>query len=108
MNELKELNELIAAMRKIVAASVPEFSEKGVPLSVAARVYGKDADWVKAGIIGGWLPIGHATRDGKLIESMEQVNSKYGRINYYISPKKLWEETGFVYREPEKKRASGQ
>lgn len=108
MNETKELKELTAALRKIVAESVPEFSGKSVPVSVAAQVYGKDADWVKAGIIGGWLPIGHATRDGKLIESMEQVNSKYGRINYYISPKKLWEETGFVYREPEKKRASGQ
>ena len=27
-----------------------------------------------------------------------KVDSKYGRINYYISPKKLYEETGYVWK----------
>lgn len=36
-----------------------------VPVRVAARVYGRDPAWVRAGIIAGWLPIGQATRHGK-------------------------------------------
>ena len=75
-----------------------EFIGGSVPVSVAARVYGKDASWVRAGIIVGWLPIGKATRNGKLITDIEEMNSKYGRINFYISPKKLYEETGYVWR----------
>ena len=74
------------------------FVTGSVPVSVAARVYGKDASWVRAGIISGWLPIGNATRKGKLITSIEEMNSKYGRINFYISPKKLYEETGYLWK----------
>jgi hypothetical protein len=75
-----------------------EFMEGSVPVSVAARVYGKDASWVRTGIVVGWLPIGKATRNGQLVTKLEEMNSKYGRINFYISPKKLWEETGYVWR----------
>lgn len=74
------------------------FAEGSVPVAVAAKVYGKDATWVRAGIISGWLPIGKATRNGKLITSLEEMNSKYGRINFYISPKLLWQETGYVWK----------
>lgn len=69
-----------------------------VPVSVAAKVYGKDAAWVRAGIIVGWLPIGHATRNGRKITSMEEMDSRLGRINYYISPKLLFEQTGYVWK----------
>lgn len=68
-----------------------------VPVSVAAEVYGKDACWVRAGLITGALPIGHATRNGKRITSLREMNSRYGRINYYISPNKLYEDTGYVW-----------
>ncbi len=71
----------------------------GVPVSVAAKVYGKDCCWVRAGIISGWLPIGVATRNGKQINNIDEIDSKKGRINYYISPSKLYEETGFMYKE---------
>lgn len=74
------------------------FPKGSVPVSVVARVYGKDASWVRAGIIAGWLPIGKATRNGQLVESIEDINSKYGRINFYISPKRLWEETGYLWK----------
>ena len=74
------------------------FAAGSVPVSVAARVYGKDASWIRAGIVSGWLPIGKATRNGKLVTKIEEMNSKYGRINFYISPKLLWEETGFIWR----------
>lgn len=75
-----------------------EFIRGSVPVSVAARVYGKDASWVRAGIVAGWLPIGKATRNGELVTKVEDIDSKYGRINFYISPKKLWEETGYMWR----------
>lgn len=74
------------------------FAEGSVPVAVAARVYGKNPSWVRAGIISGWLPIGKATRNGQLITDISEMNSKYGRINFYISPKKLWEDTGYVWR----------
>ena len=76
----------------------PDFRPGSVPVCVAARVDGKDASWVRAGIISGWLPIGKATRNGKLVTSIEEMNSKYGRINFYISPKLLYQETGFLWK----------
>lgn len=75
-----------------------KFENGSVPVKVAARVYGKDACWIRAGIISGWLPIGMATRNGKQITKIEDMNSKFGRINYYISPKLLYEDTGFVWK----------
>ena len=68
-----------------------------VPVRVAAEVYGKDACWVRAGIITGYLPIGHATRKGQLVTSLKEMNSRYGRINYYISPNKLYDDTGYMW-----------
>jgi len=75
-----------------------EFAVGSVPISVAARVYGKDATWVRAGIIAGWLPIGTATRNGVIITDIKQMDSKLGRINYYISPRKLYEQTGYIWK----------
>lgn len=75
-----------------------EFAKGSVPVSVAAKVYGKDAAWVRAGVVAGWLPIGTATRNGEQVTKVEKINSRYGRINFYISPKKLYEETGYIWR----------
>lgn len=69
-----------------------------VPVNVAAKVYGKDATWIRAGIISGWLPIGIATRNGKVITDVREINSHKGRINYYISPIKLFNETGYEWK----------
>ena len=75
-----------------------EFARGSVPVSVAAKVYGKDAAWVRAGVVAGWLPIGTATRNGEQVTKIEEINSRYGRINFYISPKKLYEETGYIWK----------
>lgn len=75
----------------------PKFGHGSVPIRVVARIYGKDPNWVRAGIIEGWLPIGYAIRDGKEVTSISQQNSKH-RINYYVSPKLLYEETGYIWR----------
>ena len=74
------------------------FPSGSVPLSVAARVYGKDATWVRAGIIAGWLPIGMATRKGTQVTKIEEIDSRLGRINFYISPKKLYDDTGYIWK----------
>ena len=75
-----------------------EFASGSVPVLVAARIYGKDASWIRAGIVAGWLPIGKATRGGQLVTSLEEMNSRYGRINFYISPKLLFQETGYLWK----------
>lgn len=62
-----------------------EFGIGGVPIKVAAKVYGKDPAWVRHGINVGYLPIGVAIKTSK-------------RTNYYISPKKLYEHTGYIWR----------
>lgn len=59
-----------------------------VPVKVAAEVYKKDPQWVRIGLRDGWLPIGVATK----LEGSK-------RYNYYISPKLLYEHTGFRYEE---------
>lgn len=74
------------------------FPPGSVPVSVAARVYGKEASWVRAGIVTGYLPIGTATRKGEQVTKIEEMNSRYGRINFYISPKRLYEETGYLWK----------
>lgn len=75
-----------------------KFADGSVPVAVAARVYGKDPCWVRAGIISGWLPIGKATRNGQLITSLEEMNSKFGRISYYISPRAFYKDTGYIWK----------
>ena len=67
-----------------------------VPVAVAAKVYGKDPAWIRAGLITGYLPIGKATRNGKEVTDLA-MQGHGGRINYYISPKLLYEETGFEW-----------
>ena len=77
---------------------MPEFAEGSVPVRVAARIYGKDSAWIRTGIVSGWLNIGKATRRGRIVTDPKEMESKYGRINYYISPRLLYEETGFIWK----------
>ena len=73
------------------------FGIGSVPVVEAARVLGKEPQWVRAGIIAGWLPIGVATRNGEQVTEIDQMNSRLGRINFYISPKKLYEFCGYIW-----------
>ena len=74
-------------------------SRMSVPVAVAAKVFKKDPSWGRAGLISGWLPIGVATRNGMRITNVSEISSKRGRINYYISPEKLYDYTGFKWEE---------
>ena len=65
-----------------VYLEVPEFTGENVPVAVAARVMKKDQQFIRQGIILGFLKF------------KKEGSSQY---DYYISPMKFWEETGFVY-----------
>lgn len=83
----KEENELFERVIRAVenGSCKIEFPTGGVPTDVAATVFGKAASWVVRGIELGLLPIGTVTREKT-------------RANVYISPKLLYEYTGFVWR----------
>ena len=85
-------------LQKEVLEENTEFSIGNVPVSVAAEVFCKNPCWVRAGIIAGWLDIGVAIRHGKQVTDIQEMDSRKGRINYYISPKKLYEETGYLWK----------
>lgn len=100
MYTLEELHQTIfsAVSEALKSQNIPEFKQGNVPVSLVASIYGKDSSWIRAGLIVGWLPIGIATRGGKQVTTIEEMNSKLGNISYYISPKRLWEETGYVWK----------
>ena len=98
---LNELEQLVTEVKERLGEKLkPDiiFPPGSVPVSFAAKVYGKDPCWVRAGIIAGWLPIGKATRDGKEVIDVQEMDSRKGRISYYISPKLLYEQTGFIWK----------
>lgn len=77
----------------VKGASMIVFHQGNMPVSVAATIFGKDACWIRAGIVYGWLPIGKATKGDKLATDLNGP----GRINYYISPKLVYELTGYLW-----------
>ncbi len=74
------------------------FPNGSVPVAVAARVYRRDATWIRAGLISGWLGIGYTTRKGELVTDVRDMDIRKGRINYYISPAQLFDETGYLWK----------
>ena len=66
---------------------IPEFTGEHIPVKEAARIMGKDSEYIRLGLIEGFLPIGSAYK--------RKGSSVY---TYYISPKKFWEYTGYVYK----------
>lgn len=68
--------------------------DSSMTINEAAKILKKDPNWVRFGIVAGWLPIGVATRKGEKICDIKKISSKYGRINYYISPKLFKEFIG--------------
>lgn len=84
-NLAQQIAEHVARILMSAMQPYPEFGPGGVPMEVAAKVYGKDVTYVREGIDAGWLPIGRCTKRNK-------------NRSFYVSPKKLWEDTGFVWR----------
>ena len=61
-----------------------EFSGYNISVAQAAKIMGKDQQYIRQGIIQGILPIGTAFK--------KQGSKQY---DYYISPKLFYEFTGF-------------
>ena len=71
---------------KKIYYEVPEFTGENVPVAVAARIMKKDKQFIRQGIVQGILDFGVAFK--------KTGSSEY---DYYISPFKFWQETGYVY-----------
>lgn len=77
-----------------------KFADGSVPVAVAARVYGKEAHWVRAGIIVGWLPIGTAGREKK-DKMSTTIRPKISEKNkYYIDKHRYYELKHFCLQYP--------
>ena len=72
---------------KRVYLEIPEFTGENVPVAVAAKVLEKGPQYIRQGIIQGFLTFGVAFK--------KEGSSQY---DYYISPMKFWQETGYVFK----------
>ena len=61
------------------------FGAKNITIKEASKIIGKSEQFIRQGIIEGYLPIGVAFKRG---------NSSH--YSYYIIPKRLYEFTGYV------------
>ena len=73
--------------RALLGAQVPEFGQGSPTIKEVAEILGKDQTFIREGIEQGWLPIGIC-----------KPSKNGSRRDFYISPKKLWEVTGFIWR----------
>ena len=62
------------------------FSGKNVPVTIVAKIIGKDQQFVRQAMIDGMFPIGVAYK--------KKESSQY---DFYVSPKLLYEYTGFYF-----------
>ena len=74
-------SDIISSLRKEMMKMI--FEKGSVPVRIAAKVYGKNPEWVRLGIVSGYLPIGDATRNGHQITDVSDLECKYGRTNFY-------------------------
>lgn len=62
------------------------FDGANIPVTEAARIMKKDAMFIRIGLRNGSLPFGCALK----------TNEQNEQFDYYISPKKFYEYTGYV------------
>lgn len=77
---------------------VPDFPAGNIPVTEAAQIMHKSPDWVKAGMIAGWFPVGVVIKDGVKITSLKQYQEIKGRAEFVIFPRKFWEITGYRWK----------
>lgn len=70
-----------------IVFQVSEFDGKNIPVTEAAKIIGKDQQFIRQGMIAGILPIGTVFK--------KEGSNQY---DYYISPKMFWEYTWYVYK----------
>lgn len=102
MNDIEEYIEKSAQVHqfaeevaRIISGipQMPEFSSESMSVSDASQLIGLPVTSIRAGIVYGWLPIGTAIQNNKPAKSLSG-----GRITYIISPRKVYEVTGHVWK----------
>ena len=102
MNDIEEYIEKSAQVHqfaeevaRIISGipQMPEFSSESMSVSDASQLIGLPVTAIRAGIVYGWLPIGTAIQNNKPAKSLSG-----GRITYIISPRKVYEVTGHVWK----------
>ena len=95
IKENVEVHQFAEEVARIISGipQMPEFSSESMSVSDASRLIGLHERAIRAGIVYGWLPIGIAVQNNKPAKSLSG-----GRITYIISPRKVYEVTGHVWR----------
>lgn len=95
IKENAEVHQFAAEVARIISGipQMPEFSSESMSVSDASKLIGLPVTSIRAGIVYGWLPIGVAVQNNKPAKSLSG-----GRITYIISPRKVYEVTGHVWK----------
>lgn len=72
---------------------MPELYSENMTVADASKLIGIPITAIRAGIVYGWLPIGVAIQNNNPAKSLSD-----GRITYIISPRKVYEVTGHVWK----------
>lgn len=89
LNEAANIADRVARLL-MSEMQYPEFGSGAPTVAETAKILDKDMCFVREGIEKGWLPIGIC-------------RANKNRRDFYISPKKLWEVTGYVWKGRESK-----
>lgn len=92
-----EVHDFAEKIARIISGipQMPEFSNERLTVEAVSKILGISESAVRAGIIYDWLPIGVAYRGDKIITSQTKSDA---RTEYLISPRKLWEQFGYVWK----------
>ena len=95
VKENAEIHKFAAEVARIISGmpQMPEFSSETITVADASQLIGLPVTAIRAGIVYGWLPIGVAIQNNKPAKSLSG-----GRITYIISPRKVYEVTGHVWK----------
>ena len=95
IKENSEVHQLAEEVARIISGipQMPEFSSENMTVADASKLIGLPITAIRAGIVYGWLPIGVAIQNNKPVKSLSG-----GRITYIISPRKVYEVTGHVWK----------
>lgn len=94
VKQTAEIHQFASEVARIVSGSqMPEFASENMSVADASKLIGLPVTAIRAGIVYRWLPIGMAIHNNKPAKSLSE-----GRITYIISPRKVWEVTGHVWK----------
>ena len=95
IKENAEIHQFAEEVARIISGipQMPEFSSENMTVADASKLIGLPITAIRAGIVYGWLPIGVAVQNNKPVKSLSG-----GRITYIISPRKVYEVTGHVWK----------